>query len=174
MVVVVDDENRENEGDLIMAAEGATQENMAFFPEHTGLICVSIEDARATALDLLLMVADNSEAQGTAFTVSVDYRAGTSTGISAADRATTLVALADERTKPDDLSRPGHVFPLRSRPGGVLARPGHTEAAMDLVKPAGLFPAGVLCELTSADKLGWPALLNWNALRCATISPSFP
>ena len=153
MVVVVDDEDRENEGDLVMAAEAVTPEAVAFFLEHTsGVICVPVEPERADALDLPLMVVANTEAQRTAFTVSVDYRHGTSTGISAADRCATIRSLADPTTKSGDLNRPGHIFPLRYRPGGVLKRAGHTEATVDLCRMAGLAPAGVLCEIVSADK----------------------
>jgi 3,4-dihydroxy 2-butanone 4-phosphate synthase / GTP cyclohydrolase II len=153
MVVVVDDEDRENEGDLIMAAEDVTAESMAFFLEHTsGVFCVPLESARADELDLPLMVVANTEAQRTAFTVTVDYRHGTTTGISAGDRAATVRALIDPATRPSDLSRPGHIFPLRYRQGGVLKRAGHTEATVDLCRLAGKFPSGVLCEIVSADK----------------------
>ncbi|HZU78955.1 MAG TPA: 3,4-dihydroxy-2-butanone-4-phosphate synthase, partial [Acidimicrobiales bacterium] len=153
IVVVVDDEDRENEGDLIMAAEAATPESIAFFLAHTsGVICVPITPERADQLDLPLMVSANTESQRTAFTVSVDYRHGTTTGISAEDRAATIKALIDPHTRPSDLNRPGHIFPLRARPGGVLKRAGHTEAAIDLVRAAGLSPAGVLCEIVTEDK----------------------
>ncbi len=153
MVVVVDDEDRENEGDLVMAAEDATADTMAFFLEHTsGVICVPLEAERADALDLPLMVVANTEAQRTAFTVTVDYRHGTTTGISAGDRAATIRALIDPATQPNDLNRPGHIFPLRYRPGGVLKRAGHTEATVDLCRLAGRFPSGVLCEVVSEDK----------------------
>ena len=153
MVIVVDDEDRENEGDLVMAAEAATPEAVAFFLEHTsGVICAPIEPERADALDLPLMVLANTEAQRTAFTVSVDYRHGTTTGISAADRAATLNSLADPATRAADLNRPGHIFPLRYRPGGVLKRAGHTEATVDLCRMAGMAPAGMLCEIATKDK----------------------
>ncbi len=153
MAVVVDDEDRENEGDLVMAAESATPENIAFFLAHTsGVICVPLLPERADELELPLMVVANTEAQRTAFTVSVDYRQGTTTGISASDRAATIKALIDPNTRPADLSRPGHIFPLRYRPGGVLKRAGHTEATVDLSRAAGLSPAGVLCEIVSEDK----------------------
>ena len=153
MVVVVDDKDRENEGDLIMAAEAATPEAIAFFLAHTsGVICVPITDERADALELPLMVSSNTESQRTAFTVSVDARRGTTTGISAEDRATTIRALIDPLTRPSDLNRPGHIFPLRARAGGVLKRAGHTEATIDLCRAAGLSPAGVLCEIVTADK----------------------
>jgi 3,4-dihydroxy 2-butanone 4-phosphate synthase/GTP cyclohydrolase II len=153
MVVVVDDEDRENEGDLIMAAEDVTVESMAFYLEYTsGIFCVPLESQRADELDLPLMVVANTEAQRTAFTVSVDFRHGTTTGISAHDRAATVRALIDPATKPSDLNRPGHIFPLRYRSGGVLRRAGHTEATVDLCRLAGKFPAGVLCEVVTADK----------------------
>ncbi len=153
MVVVVDDADRENEGDLIMAAEAATPEKIAFFLQHTsGVICVPITPSRADELELPQMVHANTESQRTAFTVSVDARRGTTTGISASDRATTIAALIDPETRPGDLARPGHIFPLRYRIGGVLKRHGHTEAAIDLARAAGLYPAGVLCEIVTADK----------------------
>src|ERR1700691_5350670 len=153
MVVVVDDEDRENEGDLIMAAEDVTVDSMAFFLEYTsGIFCVPLESHRADELDLPLMVVANTEAQRTAFTVSVDFRHGTTTGISAHDRAATIRALIDPATKPTDLNRPGHIFPLRYRNGGVLRRAGHTEATVDLCRAAGLSPAGVLCEIVTEDK----------------------
>ncbi len=153
MVVVVDDEDRENEGDLVMAAEDATAESMAFFLEYTsGVFCAPLESERADELELPLMVVANTENQRTAFTVSVDYRHGTTTGISAHDRAATIRALVDPATRPTDLNRPGHIFPLRCRAGGVLRRAGHTEATVDLCRLAGKLPAGVLCEVVSADK----------------------
>ena len=153
MVVVVDDEDRENEGDLVMAAEAATPESIAFFLAHTsGVICVPLLPERADELELPLMVTENTESQRTAFTVSVDARSRTTTGISAADRAATIAALIDPETKPVDLNRPGHIFPLRYRPGGVLKRAGHTEATVDLARAAGLTAAGVLCEVVSEDK----------------------
>ena len=153
MAVVVDDEDRENEGDLVMAAEAATPEAVAFFLEHTsGVICAPLEPERADDLDLPLMVLANTEAQRTAFTVSVDYRHGTSTGISALDRSLTIRSLADPTTRASDFNRPGHVFPLRYRPGGVLKRAGHTEATVDLCRMAGLAPAGALCEIVAEDK----------------------
>ena len=153
IVIVVDDEDRENEGDLVMAAEAATPENIAFFLAYTsGVICVPLEPERADELDLPLMVIANTEAQRTAFTVSVDFRHGTTTGISAADRASTIQALIDPSTRPTDLNRPGHIFPLRYRQGGVLKRAGHTEATVDLSRLAGLSAAGVLCEIVTEDK----------------------
>jgi 3,4-dihydroxy 2-butanone 4-phosphate synthase/GTP cyclohydrolase II len=152
IVVVIDDEDRENEGDLIMAAEFATAEKIAFFVKHTsGVICMPIMGERCDHLDLPLMVSHNTESHRTAFTVSVDYRHDTSTGISAADRARTIQALIDPATSPGDLARPGHIFPLRYRDGGVLKRAGHTEAAVDLARMAGLYPAGVLCEIVNED-----------------------
>ena len=153
IVVVVDDEDRENEGDLIIAAEFATPEKIAFFLSHTsGVICMPMTGDRLDELQLPLMVTANTEANRTAFTVSVDVRQGTTTGISAADRAATIAALIDPGTRPDDLAKPGHIFPLRYRDGGVLKRAGHTEAAVDLARMAGLYPSGVLCEVVNADK----------------------
>jgi 3,4-dihydroxy 2-butanone 4-phosphate synthase/GTP cyclohydrolase II len=152
IIVVVDDEDRENEGDLIMAAEFATPEKIAFFVRHTsGVICMPLTGERCDELDLPLMVHDNTESHRTAFTVSVDFRHGTTTGISAGDRATTIQALIDPGTRPKDLARPGHIFPLRYREGGVLKRAGHTEASVDLARMAGLYPAGVLCEIVNED-----------------------
>lgn len=154
VVAVVDDENRENEGDLIMAAQFATPEKVAFFLEYTsGFLCTAITDEAADRLALPLMVEENTESHQTAFLVSVDYRRGTSTGISAGDRAATIRALARPDIEPDELARPGHVLPLRARPGGVLERPGHTEAGVDLCRLAGLEPAALLCELVTADRL---------------------
>ena len=153
-VVVVDDEDRENEGDLIVAAEKMTPEMMAFMIRYTsGVICLPLEGARLDELQLPLMVAgpENSEQQRTAFTVSVDAKLGTTTGISAADRATTVSALIDPKTRAEDLARPGHIFPLRYREGGVLKRAGHTEASVDLARMAGCFPAGVLAEIVNDD-----------------------
>ncbi|GAA5052976.1 3,4-dihydroxy 2-butanone 4-phosphate synthase/GTP cyclohydrolase II [Thermocatellispora tengchongensis] len=151
-VVVVDDENRENEGDIIFAASAATPELVAFTTRYgSGVICVPMLGEDLDRLGLPLMVADNREAMRTAFTVSVDVREGVSTGISAADRARTIRALSDPDTKPSELVRPGHIFPLRYREGGVLARRGHTEAAVDLAVLAGLPPAGVLCEVVNDD-----------------------
>ena len=153
IVVVVDDEDRENEGDLIMAAEAATPEKIAFFVRYTsGLICVPMTGERLDELDIPLIVRDNNtEAQRTAFTYSVDYLHDTTTGISAADRSKTIQALISPDTKPAELARPGHIFPLRYRDGGVLKRAGHTEAAVDLARMAGLYPAGVLCEIVKED-----------------------
>jgi 3,4-dihydroxy 2-butanone 4-phosphate synthase/GTP cyclohydrolase II len=152
IVIVCDDADRENEGDLIMAADAATAENIGFFVRHTsGVICMPMPGARLDELDLPLMVPFNTESQRTAFTVSVDARAGTSTGISAADRARTIQALIDPATRPMDLARPGHIFPLRYREGGVLKRGGHTEAAVDLARLAGRYHAGVLAEVVNED-----------------------
>ena len=152
IIVVVDDEDRENEGDLIMAAEAATPEKIAFFVRHTsGVICAPLLGERLDELDIPLMVRENTESHRTAFTYSVDYVHGTSTGISAADRSATLRALTDPGTTPLDLARPGHIFPLRYSDGGVLKRAGHTEAAVDLARMAGLYPAGVLCEIVNDD-----------------------
>ncbi|KAG8368634.1 hypothetical protein BUALT_Bualt15G0066000 [Buddleja alternifolia] len=154
MVVVVDDEDRENEGDLIMAASKVTPEAMAFFVKHgTGIVCVSMKEEDLERLQLPLMVnhRENEEKLSTAFTVSVDAKHGTSTGVSARDRATTILALASEDSKPEDFNRPGHIFPLKYRDGGVLKRAGHTEAAVDLAMLAGLEPAGVLCEIVDDD-----------------------
>ena len=152
MVIVMDDEDRENEGDLIMAAEHATAEAVAFMIRHTsGIICVPMEEAGLARLELPQMVPLNSESQRTAFTVSVDLRAGTTTGVSSADRATTIRALASSTSSAADFARPGHIFPLRSRRGGVLVRAGHTEAAVDLCRLAGLTPIGVLCEVMNDD-----------------------
>jgi 3,4-dihydroxy 2-butanone 4-phosphate synthase/GTP cyclohydrolase II len=151
-VVVVDDANRENEGDLIIAAEKSTPETMGFMVRHTsGVVCMPLEGTRLDELQLPMMVAENTTAYRTAFTVSVDAKRGTTTGISAADRATTVHALIDPETRPDDLARPGHIFPLRYREGGVLKRAGHTEAAVDLARLAGLSPAGVLAEVVNDD-----------------------
>jgi 3,4-dihydroxy 2-butanone 4-phosphate synthase/GTP cyclohydrolase II len=152
MVVVVDDETRENEGDLIMAASLMTPESMAFMIRYTGgVVCAALEASRLTALGLPLMVEENSEKHATAFTISVDAAENTTTGISAADRCATVQALASSATRPEDLRRPGHVFPLRYCPGGVLKRAGHTEAAVDLCVLAGLPPVGVLSELMHDD-----------------------
>ena len=152
MVVIMDDEDRENEGDLIMAAEHATAEAVAFMIRHTsGIICVPMEEEQLAALELPQMVPVNSESHRTAFTVSVDLRAGTTTGVSSADRAATIRALADSASCAADFARPGHIFPLRSRRGGVLVRAGHTEAAVDLCRLAGLKPIGVLCEVMNED-----------------------
>src|SRR6184192_792350 len=152
MVIVVDDEDRENEGDLTMAAELATPEDVAFIRKYaSGVICVPMTAERLKELDLPQMVSRNEARLGTAFTVSVDAREGVTTGISAADRARTICVLADPRTKAHDLVKPGHIFPLQSREGGVLVRAGQTEAAVDLCRMAGLAPVGVICEITNPD-----------------------
>ena len=151
-VIVVDDEDRENEGDLIFAAEHATPELVAFMVRYTsGYICVPLIAEEADRLDLPPMYHTNQDKRGTAYAVTVDAREGVTTGISAADRARTIRLLASADTKPADLSRPGHVVPLRARAGGVLRRPGHTEASIDLAVLAGLRPAGVLCEMVNDD-----------------------
>ena len=152
MVIIVDDADRENEGDLVMAAEMVTSEAINFMATHgRGLICVPMLTQRLRQLQLPMMVHDNTSRLGTAFTVSVDVLGGTTTGISAHDRAATIRALLDSKTRPEDLGRPGHVFPLRYAEGGVLVRAGHTEAAVDLPRMAGLYPAGVLCEVMAED-----------------------
>ena len=151
-VVVVDDEDRENEGDLIFAAEKATPELVSFMVRYTsGYVCVGLTEAECDRLDLPPMHHTNSDSFRTAFTVTVDAKAGVTTGISAADRARTIALLADPTAVPGDLVRPGHVLPLRARAGGVLRRPGHTEAAVDLARLAGLRPAGALCEIVNDD-----------------------
>lgn len=147
-VVVADHAARENEGDLIMAAEKVSPAALAFMLRHTsGVVCVAVTEERANQLQLPLMVPANSESQRTAFTVSVDFRHGTTTGISAADRSAAIRGLAEPSVGASSFLRPGHVFPLRARAGGVLERPGHTEAAVDLARLAGFEPAGALCEL---------------------------
>jgi 3,4-dihydroxy 2-butanone 4-phosphate synthase/GTP cyclohydrolase II len=152
MVIIMDDEDRENEGDLIMAAEHANPEAVAFMIRHTsGIICVPMEEEQLLRLELPQMVPVNSESHRTAFTVSVDLRLGTTTGVSSGDRAATIRALAEGSSRPADFARPGHIFPLRARRGGVLVRAGHTEAAVDLCRLAGLKPAGVLCEVMNDD-----------------------
>ncbi|MGH7379651.1 MAG: 3,4-dihydroxy-2-butanone-4-phosphate synthase, partial [Candidatus Methylomirabilales bacterium] len=152
MVIVVDDEDRENEGDLTLAAEQVTPAAVNFMATHgKGLICVPLTAARCEALHLPPMVAENTAPLGTAFCVSVEARRGVGTGISAADRATTIRLLADPTATAADFTRPGHVFPLRARDGGVLTRAGQTEAAVDLARLAGLQPAGVICEVLTPD-----------------------
>jgi 3,4-dihydroxy 2-butanone 4-phosphate synthase/GTP cyclohydrolase II len=151
-VIVVDDEDRENEGDLVVAAEKVTPEHINFMAkEARGLICVPIIGRRLDELRIPLMVQDNTAPHRTAFTVSVDYKAGTTTGISAYDRAATVRALIDPAARPEDFARPGHIFPLRYQEGGVLVRAGHTEAAVDLARLAGLYPAAVICEVINED-----------------------
>jgi 3,4-dihydroxy 2-butanone 4-phosphate synthase/GTP cyclohydrolase II len=155
IVAVTDDATRENEGDLIMAAEHASTASVAFFLRHTsGLLCTAITPARAEQLELELMVRHNTERQQTAFLVTVDYRPGTTTGISAADRAQTIAALADPAVTAHEFARPGHILPLQARAGGLLERRGHTEAAVDLAMLAGLHPAALLCELVTPDHTG--------------------
>lgn len=152
IVIVVDDEGRENEGDFIAAAELCTPETINFLlHEGRGMICTPITEQRATELELDMMVPVNTALHGTPFTVLIDYRHGTTTGISAADRAATVRALADPKTVPSDFARPGHIAPLRAVEEGVLRRAGHTEAVVDLVRLAGLYPAGVLCEILNED-----------------------
>ncbi len=152
MVIVVDDEDRENEGDLVCAAELVTPEIINFMATHArGLICLPLTEERCDELQLPMQVSDNTSSFGTAFTVSIEARQGVTTGISAADRATTILTAVNPATKASDLARPGHVFPLRARAGGVLVRPGQTEASVDLARIAGLQPAGVICEIMNAD-----------------------
>ena len=152
MVILVDDEDRENEGDLTMAADKITPEAVNFMAIHgRGLICVSLMDERADELDLLPMVSVNTASLGTAFTVSVDAKQNVTTGISAGDRAETIRRIVDPGTKPYDLARPGHIFPLRAKDGGVLVRAGQTEGSVDLARLAGLRPVGVICEIMSPD-----------------------
>jgi 3,4-dihydroxy 2-butanone 4-phosphate synthase / GTP cyclohydrolase II len=152
MLVVVDDEDRENEGDLLMAADKATPESVNFMAKHgRGIICMPMQGERLDELQVSMMVSDNTAPLGTAFTVSVDARRGVTTGTSAYDRAVTIRTLVDPRTRSEDLTRPGHIFPLRAMPGGVLRRAGHTEAAVDLARLAGCAPAGVICEVLDED-----------------------
>ncbi|MCG3120667.1 MAG: Riboflavin biosynthesis protein RibBA [bacterium] len=152
LLIVVDDEDRENEGDFCLAAEKVTPEKINFMAKHgRGLVCIAMLPERLEALDLHPMVPDNTARLGTSFTVSVDAKRHTSTGISAHDRAETILQLIAAGTTPHDLARPGHIFPLRAQPGGVLARSGHTEAVVDLSRLAGLYPAGVLCEIMDED-----------------------
>jgi 3,4-dihydroxy 2-butanone 4-phosphate synthase/GTP cyclohydrolase II len=151
-VIIVDDEDRENEGDLALAAEKVTKEAINFMAKHgRGLICLPVIGKRLDELGIPLMVGENTSKFATAFAVSVDAKHGTTTGISAADRARTVKAVIDSATKADDLARPGHIFPLRAREGGVLVRAGQTEAIVDLAKLAGLYPAGVICEIMNED-----------------------
>lgn len=151
-IIIVDDENRENEGDLCIAAEKVTPEAINFMAKHArGLICLAIIGQRLDELRLPLMTYNNTSLHGTAFAVSVDAKYGVTTGISAHDRAVTIKTILDPKTKPEDLAYPGHMFPLRARDGGVLVRAGHTEAAVDLCRLAGLYPAGVICEIMNED-----------------------
>jgi 3,4-dihydroxy 2-butanone 4-phosphate synthase/GTP cyclohydrolase II len=152
MVILVDDEDRENEGDLTMAAEKVTPEAINFMAKYgRGLICLSLTEERLNELRLPMMVSENTSRFQTAFTVSVDARKGVTTGISVADRATTILTAVDENTQPEDLVSPGHIFPLRARQGGVLVRTGQTEGSVDLARLAGLKPAGVICEVMKDD-----------------------
>ncbi len=152
MIIIVDDEDRENEGDIVCAAEKVTPEVINFMATHArGLICMPLTEERCDELHLTMQVADNTSGFGTAFTISIEARKGVTTGISAADRATTILTAVDKRTKPHDLARPGHIFPLRARTGGVLVRPGQTEASVDMARIAGLYPAGVICEIMNED-----------------------
>ncbi|MFN2510394.1 MAG: 3,4-dihydroxy-2-butanone-4-phosphate synthase [Pyrinomonadaceae bacterium] len=152
MIIIVDDEDRENEGDLVCAAEKVTPEVINFMARYArGLICLPLTEERCDELHLTTQVADNTSFLGTAFTVSIDGRKGVSTGISASDRATTILIAVDPQTRPSDLARPGHIFPLRARTGGVLVRPGQTEASVDIARIAGLYPAGVICEIMNED-----------------------
>ena len=152
MIIIVDDEDRENEGDLVCAAEKVTPEIINFMARHArGLICLPLTEERCDELHLTTQVADNTSFLGTAFTVSIDARRGITTGISAADRATTILVAVDPKSRPQDLARPGHIFPLRAKDGGVLVRPGQTEASVDVARIAGLYPAGVICEIMNED-----------------------
>jgi 3,4-dihydroxy 2-butanone 4-phosphate synthase/GTP cyclohydrolase II len=152
MIIVVDAPDRENEGDLICSASKITAQHINFMTKYgRGLVCVSMEDERLKELNIENMTANSTERRGCCFTVSVDYAHGTTTGISAYDRALTIQKLADKTAKAEDFLRPGHIFPLRSQKGGVLKRTGHTEAVSDLMKAAGLYPAGALCEIMNED-----------------------
>jgi 3,4-dihydroxy 2-butanone 4-phosphate synthase/GTP cyclohydrolase II len=188
-ILVADDENRENEGDAIMAAEFATPDWIAWMVRNTsGYLCAPLPDALANKLNLPLMYRDNQDKLKTQYTVSVDAAVGVTTGISAADRAHTLNVLADPASKPSDLIRPGHVIPLRANPGGVLNRPGHTEAAVDLLKLAGLHPVGVIGEMVAEDgtmmrlnelmqlgkKEGLPVITIEQLVKHRTATPNFP
>jgi 3,4-dihydroxy 2-butanone 4-phosphate synthase / GTP cyclohydrolase II len=174
LVVVADDEDRESEGDLVAAAELITPEKINFMATHgRGLVCLTLTPERTAALGLPQMTEKNTEEQATAFTISIDAdkRFGVTTGISAADRAKTIRVAIDPATEPADLRRPGHVFPLRARPGGVLQRVGHTEASVDLARLAGLYPAGVICEILAADgtMMRRPALERFAAEHALTL-----
>ena len=180
MVIVTDDADRENEGDLVMAASKATAANVNFMAKYgRGLICAPITEGRASQLGLQRMVAHNREIYKTDFTVSVDAAAGITTGISAKDRAETIKVLANPKAGPENLVQPGHVFPLQARPGGVLQRAGHTEAAVDLVRLAGLDPSGVICEILNDDgtMARMPNLLRFKKkhdLKICSIEASLP
>ncbi|HWR57538.1 MAG TPA: bifunctional 3,4-dihydroxy-2-butanone-4-phosphate synthase/GTP cyclohydrolase II [Thermodesulfovibrionales bacterium] len=175
MVILVDDEDRENEGDLCMAAEKVTSSAINFMAKHgRGLICLSLTPQRVEELQLPMMTDDNTSQFGTAFTVSIEAKKGVTTGISAADRSTTILTAIDPKTGPEDLARPGHVFPLRAKPGGVLQRAGQTEGSVDLARLAGLCPAGVICEIMSDDgtMARIPELMNFSkrhALKIVTV-----
>jgi 3,4-dihydroxy 2-butanone 4-phosphate synthase/GTP cyclohydrolase II len=152
MVILVDDENRENEGDLVMAAQMVTPEAINFMAKYgRGLVCLALTEKKANQLDLPLQTTNNTSTFGTAFTISIDAKEGTTTGISAADRATTILAAVREGARPEDLARPGHIFPLRAKKGGVLSRTGQTEGSVDLAVLAGLKPAAVICEIMNED-----------------------
>jgi 3,4-dihydroxy 2-butanone 4-phosphate synthase / GTP cyclohydrolase II len=152
MLIVIDDADRENEGDILLASELTTQKHVNFITrEARGILCIAITKERAKELDLKLMVENNTALHQTHFTVSIDYLKGTTTGVSAADRTATIKAVVDEKTKPEDFGRPGHIFPLIADDGGVLKRAGHTEAAVDLAKLAGLKPSGIVCEIMDED-----------------------
>lgn len=176
MVVVVDDEDRENEGDVCMAAEKADAETINFMARYArGLICLSLTEERIRQLDLPMMVDENRSSRATAFTISVEARHGVTTGISAADRAHTILTAVDEHAGPTDLVSPGHVFPLKAAPGGVLQRTGHTEGSVDLARLAGLAPAGVICEIMKDDgtMARYPDLVEFSKthdLRLITIA----
>ncbi|OGK88539.1 MAG: bifunctional 3,4-dihydroxy-2-butanone 4-phosphate synthase/GTP cyclohydrolase II [Candidatus Rokubacteria bacterium GWC2_70_16] len=175
ILIVVDDEDRENEGDLLMAADKATPEAVNFMAKHgRGLICVPMLGDRLDQLEISMMVRDNTAPLGTAFTTTVDARRGVTTGTSAYDRAITIRTLVDPATRPGDLTKPGHIFPLRALPGGVLRRAGHTEAAVDLARMAGCAPAGVICEVLDEDggMARVPDLMKLaraHGLKCITI-----
>jgi len=174
-ILLVDDENRENEGDLIFPAETITVEQMAILIRScSGIVCLCLTDDKLRQLDLPQMVKDNTNANRTAFTVSIEARSGVTTGVSAADRVTTIRTAISEDCRPEDLNRPGHVFPLRAHPDGVLGRRGHTEGTVDLMRLARLHPAGVLCELTNEDgtMARLPEIMNFaqkNALTVLTV-----
>ena len=177
LLIVVDDEKRENEGDLVVPAEMVTPEAVNFMVTHArGLLCTPVLGERLEELEMPLMVnGDNNSKHGTAFTVSVDYKVGTTTGISAQDRAATIKAMMDPEAKPEDFSRPGHTFPLRYEEGGVLTRPGHTEAVVDLARMAGMYPAGIVCEIMNEDgsMARMPELeefSRWHDLKIITIA----
>ena len=176
MLLVVDDANRENEGDVIIASQFADAEAINYMAKYArGLICVAMTAQRLAALDIPLMVSENSSSHGTAFTVSVEAKHGVTTGISASDRALTIASLIDPATRPEDIVRPGHMFPLQARSGGVLVRAGHTETTIDLCKLAGLYPSGVLCEIMADDgsMMRLPALMKFakeHSLRIISVA----